>query len=156
GRPRTRRQDVRWSPSPSAVAGPREFHSHGGNRRVRQTLPTTDGCAGTTSIPGARGGELLAKSIQLLCEFRGARGRHSVLSQQVGQDREGGTGRHCFATSLVWGHTEFRVNLKRGMTQRHSRTETPSLVENTRRLHGLMTDGMDKDAETLVDLGSLA
>jgi len=46
--------------------------------------------------------------------------------------------------------------LKRGMTQRHSRTETPSLVENNRRLHGLMTDGMDKDAETLVDLGSLA
>jgi len=42
------------------------------------------------------------------------------------------------------------------MTQRHSRTETPSLVENNRRRHGLMTDGMDKDAETLVDLGSLA
>jgi len=58
--------------------------------------------------------------------------------------------------SLVWGHTDFRVNLKRGMTQRHSRTEIPSLVENNCRLHGLMTDGVDKDAKTLVDLGSLA
>ena len=59
-------------------------------------------------------------------------------------------------SSLVWGHTRFRVNLKRGMTQRHSWTETPSLVENNSQLHGLMTDGVDKDAETLVDLGSLA
>ncbi|MGA2703806.1 MAG: hypothetical protein ABSH35_22245 [Isosphaeraceae bacterium] len=42
------------------------------------------------------------------------------------------------------------------MTQRHSRTEIPSLVENNCRLHGLMTDGVDKDAKTLVDLGSLA
>ena len=42
------------------------------------------------------------------------------------------------------------------MTQRHSRIETPSLVENNRRFHRLMTDGADKDAEELVDLGSPA
>ena len=59
-------QEIRRPSPPSAVAGPGELQAPGCNRRVRQALPTRDGCTRTPFIPRAGGGELRAVFVRLL------------------------------------------------------------------------------------------